>query len=929
MKKTLLLILVLQLAVILGFSQEWQTTYQDDSKGTWTALHFINASVGYAGNSYGLICVTEDAGQNWTEIYSASGHVKNFSFPNDSVAVVAIDGYNPTHIAIDLKTKKVLWEDTEYSTALLKKVHSIDGYRGVSISNLKYREDLTTSIYSYKRYIQKTNDGGKSWTKVKDISIDSYNEYFVDLAFATGDTGIVVAQNRTLYRTTDGGTTWVQKDLMNGELNKAAFCNDSCGIIIGDNGVVWYSYDSGLKWYNKSISTDLNLEQVTVVNDSTYIVTTNTDDWKAYKSIDCGQTWTEITTVAETKPVPSSFEVLDNIVFMGSETGILVKTTQEFASMDTLYGKKIHGAFRSIHFSDKNTGWAVGVKSLLCTKDGGKTWSSAAITECANDVFAINNSTVFVACNDGVILKSTDGGVTWESSTHGKKDLNSISFHGAFGVAVGDYGVIYVTKDTGLTWEDQISVPKQTCNDVQVVNDSLVFIVGENGLILRSGDTCNTWKATKIDKYDDMYRLSFINEKVGYAVADNTCGNNYHFIKTTDGGQTWVNMPNNGIEKEDDFDIVNFVSEKEGWLGGISEILHTADNAQTWDTTKTGKVIAIQAINEKNVYALISNNKILKFSLPTENFTITFNVKDISGNVIENPIIIVNSTTLEMNTMTFTGEEDIEYTYKVGKTAYIDAEGSLTLTKDTTINIVLEVAPPKKFDITFTVKNISGNAIENPIIIVNSTTLEMNTMTFTGEENIEYSYKISKTAYINAVGSLTLTKDTTINIVLNVGTSKEFTITFNVINTLENKINDPYIIVNSETINSMSFTGEENDLINYKVGKTGYSEVEGNITLVKDETINVVLKEVETSIVNSLSAINSKIYPNPASDFVKISSDVAGFNINIYNVIGQLVLNQLENGKQSIVNIASLKNGLYFIKVQQNGVESIQKLIKK
>lgn len=71
------------------------------------------------------------------------------------------------------------------------------------------------------------------------------------------------------------------------------------------------------------------------------------------------------------------------------------------------------------------------------------------------------------------------------------------------------------------------------------------------------------------------------------------------------------------------------------------------------------------------------------------------------------------------------------------------------------------------------------------------------------------------------------------------------------------------------------------------------------------------------------------IMPNPANDFFILSGITKATNVSVYNVAGQL-LNQWNNvnGNQQL-NIANLQQGLYIIKVLQNGKETVHKLVKQ
>ncbi len=71
-----------------------------------------------------------------------------------------------------------------------------------------------------------------------------------------------------------------------------------------------------------------------------------------------------------------------------------------------------------------------------------------------------------------------------------------------------------------------------------------------------------------------------------------------------------------------------------------------------------------------------------------------------------------------------------------------------------------------------------------------------------------------------------------------------------------------------------------------------------------------------------------KVYPNPVSDVLFISSESAtAQNMAIYNVVGQMVLEQA--GDVSQVDVSMLNQGIYFLEITSEEGRSVQKFIKR
>lgn len=80
--------------------------------------------------------------------------------------------------------------------------------------------------------------------------------------------------------------------------------------------------------------------------------------------------------------------------------------------------------------------------------------------------------------------------------------------------------------------------------------------------------------------------------------------------------------------------------------------------------------------------------------------------------------------------------------------------------------------------------------------------------------------------------------------------------------------------------------------------------------------------------VNENIKLNFKIYPNPAQDLIKISTDSQLEKISIYNMLGVNVLEYDAHQKENTIDISFLSNGVYFVTIINNkGVFSSKKLI--
>ena len=82
--------------------------------------------------------------------------------------------------------------------------------------------------------------------------------------------------------------------------------------------------------------------------------------------------------------------------------------------------------------------------------------------------------------------------------------------------------------------------------------------------------------------------------------------------------------------------------------------------------------------------------------------------------------------------------------------------------------------------------------------------------------------------------------------------------------------------------------------------------------------------------INKVNAnqVSFEMYPNPASQLLNIDFTEAGTaNMHIFNSLGQDVYSEVIDRKSVFVNTSEFTKGLYFMKIEQNGLVSTRKLI--
>lgn len=118
--------------------------------------------------------------------------------------------------------------------------------------------------------------------------------------------------------------------------------------------------------------------------------------------------------------------------------------------------------------------------------------------------------------------------------------------------------------------------------------------------------------------------------------------------------------------------------------------------------------------------------------------------------------------------------------------------------------------------------------------------------------------------------------------------------------------------------NNMVFEGEEYLIC---VGKIF------NQSLFPDSTYNCIFA---TSLNDIQTENHLRIYPNPASDFLRIHSTVSMMKIEFIDMFGHVVYNKSTKSKDAMVSIEQLLNGIYSARIlQSDGQVLVRKFLKE
>lgn len=282
--------------------------------------------------------------------------------------------------------------------------------------------------------------------------------------------------------------------------------------IVGYYGTILHSRDRGLTWEVQPSPTRNALFRVQFLNrDKGWI---SGSYGTLLHTADGGRNWST-QPIGTTEHLLGLSSVVSEIWAVGSRATILHTRDQGRSWLNSSLPEDL--AFSSVSFVDSTRGWIAGEFGVIFqTHDGGKTWAkqkspievSFASGESRN-LFALlfpDPKNGFAFGLDGIILKAP-GGSRWEIVRQKETANHSVGANHLFAAAalngrlwaVGERGTLLRSELDGLSWRSaSAQTPRVSLNGIAFAKDGWGLIVGNRGVILRTGDAGQTWNRLRI-----------------------------------------------------------------------------------------------------------------------------------------------------------------------------------------------------------------------------------------------------------------------------------------------------------------------------------------------------------------------------------------------------------------------------------------------
>jgi photosystem II stability/assembly factor-like uncharacterized protein len=363
--------------------------------------------------------------------------------------------------------------------------------------------------------------------------------------------------------------------------------------------------DGGRSWVPQSTHpfSELNLNRIFFL-DEKHGWTAGPGDFStggcpvSMRTTDGGNTW-----AGQSLPYPDTelytVHFVDTLTgFVGGQAGLFLRTTDGGVTWVKASGAS-NMNFLSLHFKDSLQGLASGFDSnyypsdscgrIWRTTDGGNFWQEVTIPpspEIHAMSFLNSQKGWFVPYQpyyNAYCYLTTDGGVTWNPSNSPLPTgmpPTSISFSDSLhGWIAGGYPYpssgsdIWRSTDGGRNWVKQISTSPNGLWGVSAVSDSEGIAVGFC-TILHTTDRGSHWEISNAG--NDLWEISAPDTMHLF-----TCGFNGMFIKSSDGGSSWINSNIDSL-RGNLLGSCAFPTRDIGWVGGAGFLEKTTDGGRSW-----------------------------------------------------------------------------------------------------------------------------------------------------------------------------------------------------------------------------------------------------------------------------------------------------------------------------------------------------------
>ena len=630
---------------------------------------------------------------------------------------------------------------------------------------------------------------------------------------------------------------------------------------------------------------------------------------------------------------------------------------------------------------------------IIKTIDAGNTWQAIWTDTEQRGIEAMsfpNSYTGYVGGWNGYFAKTFDGGYTWEQQNPAGDDdiyfYTAIKFkdydNGVVAAQLNEGMAIYITSDGGTTWTTASGL-EGIPSKIEYVSGDTYFITTYGGQVQKSTDNGLTWTTVlSIPGGAFFTGINFYDEMNGYVMGESEGAGVY---KTTDGGNTWTEVDIFGsIGGYAIWRDLAFVSTDHLFITGTPDMIYESqDGGNTWiwsneEIFDGNPALYAIAVTDNNIHISGSQGNFYKRSLISSQTIAEMSRYDIStdewtalgslGTVMDNTAssgydisedgntIVGNAYANDGSSHGFAWNEDegildlgSMYPGRNARANSVSQDGSVVVGWQ-------DFNGPWKSAVWY--KNPDGGYFPNQYLLIDEN----------GDPNDEFN-QLGEARAVSADGNWIggsgdyafpnawiWSEDTGLIDLGNAGAAEGAIGNVSAINedgsivvgwyqsgggpwdppvytpfiwTPENGAQDLNTYV-AETL-ELDLNGDQifvpTDLSSNGKYICGWSFNPSPDPWGEYHTFRLQISE--DMGVSDLSNIEIELYPNPTSNIVNIQSNSKIKSVQVYNMNGQMLMNQTIQNQNAEINVAGYNSGTYIVKVETDSGIHTHKIIKK
>lgn len=427
------------------------------------------------------------------------------------------------------------------------------------------------------RAYQPDNRGTAMSTTATTMTNAGSGNRMLDVDMATSNVGWAVGEGTAsarLYKTTDGGDTWVAvADALDGldnsaegvdavsttvawaarsNSNEVALTTDAasdthawaagCEVVATRcRARIWRTANGGVDWTlafsDNTVDSEI-VEGVAISN--THAFAANTAG-----SVQGILETTDGVTFAATSGSTSAFRDVDSydgVDVAAGTTGGLVHVSDDGGDTWTVRYPNVDASIRGVDYDSSGT-IVIGMfdGSMARSTDDGATWATIDQDSQTGRIFAVDavGSRIFASMNGASVVRSHDDGATWVLNSQATvANWSGIDGWDATRIwRVGGPGYIHVSVDGGLSWTNQPTGITEVLHGVQATSRTSAVAVGSDGTILRTTNSGAVW--LPVTSPSTRTLLDIEAAPPPYDATLWASGQDNTLIRSTDRGATW------------------------------------------------------------------------------------------------------------------------------------------------------------------------------------------------------------------------------------------------------------------------------------------------------------------------------------------------------------------------------------------------------